>query len=1119
MDIPARTVRDKGCLVPTTSELSKDLVQKLFDGVPEEETRLNILYCPLTLRLAMKNGVRSADTTIYPYWIPAVLERSGILEPPQNDTDIPWLIRGVLAPNEYQNSEYPVLSTVERVDTLGATLHILRDTWQSYLTGALDSFKAQTGSEIKNLCLEGWEVFTGQIALLPADLGGLTGSLVKFYDHYLHTEGQLPRVLQSLLTPRQKEPEAIIDPVGVILENPHYGQMSSRFPLSPSQRISLALMVKTEQVFAVNGPPGTGKTTLIQSIVADFLVKSFLSSGKPPLIVGSSANNKAITNILDSFASVSPSAAYRTGLNERWLPELNVLGHYLAANDQEKLDKAKDSGYWVTTSGKNGKDAYWAYCEAHPKSLCEEYFLEKYRALQKIDANVDLQSAYQAIKDTVIQFQSAIDHVVQHSRALREFIKEYKLEEIKLADLGGTIETQISSLRENRTFLEALIQREHLRPQRLGFVSKMVERLRFGEPSIRRSRLQSELIRRSDLSINLELPNFYELAAQVWKFREQFFQEEFKLTKSWGKTKTCYSELQPYRAALDPEVSCGSEEWIKEIQGQLDQRERHEAFWWALHGLECQWLRQRNDNDYRALNGGPDQSVGRWEQRTFLTPVFVATFHSLPKFFSYSKKLPQGSWINPPLSDFIDLLVIDEAGQVTPELGIPVFGLAKKAVVVGDVQQLEPIWNIPSEPIDFSNCRRAEIIRQQQDYEGFARSRRSSVNGSLMVLAQDASESLYPPQWNEAGSLLIEHRRCAPEIIEFCNRFVYQSLLDIKTSSVKSEWPALGYCHVGGESAKFRGSQANFVEARAIATWIQKNKQELIKNSAQLADVLAIVTPFKGQQTVIIDALKERNVYEPAMVVGTVHSLQGSEKPLVIFSPVYGRNHLSGPLFFNQSYNMLNVAISRAKNHFFVFGNMALFKPNEFKTPAGDLGSLLFKSQDNEIKNEFLFTENQIAFFDQEPIDRISDLQKHRMALKKALETAEKRLVIVSPFISQTALQADNIPELVALTVKRNVEVIILTDDCLDLVQGALKPQSEAGRKALIDAGATLRVLSGVHNKTVIIDRRVLIEGSFNWLSAVRDETSQYHRMETSIVLKAPYGERFIVRAENELGL
>ncbi|MCY4780371.1 hypothetical protein ORI89_11970 [Sphingobacterium sp. UT-1RO-CII-1] len=46
-----------------------------------------------------------------------------------------------------------------------------------------------------------------------------------------------------------------------------------------------------------------------------------------------------------------------------------------------------------------------------------------------------------------------------------------------------------------------------------------------------------------------------------------------------------------------------------------------------------------------------------------------------------------------------------------------------------------------------------------------------------------------------------------------------------------------------------------------------------------------------------------------------------------------------------------------------------------------------------------------------------------------------------------------------------------------------------------------LLLANGVHNKTILIDDSVLIEGSFNWLSATRDKTSPYHRSEASIVI------------------
>lgn len=57
-----------------------------------------------------------------------------------------------------------------------------------------------------------------------------------------------------------------------------------------------------------------------------------------------------------------------------------------------------------------------------------------------------------------------------------------------------------------------------------------------------------------------------------------------------------------------------------------------------------------------------------------IMPVFISTFHSLPKFFVYSCN---GDNFN-PLYNEIDLLIVDEAGQVTPEIAVPSFALAKQ---------------------------------------------------------------------------------------------------------------------------------------------------------------------------------------------------------------------------------------------------------------------------------------------------------------------------------------------------------------------------------------------------------------------------------------------------------
>lgn len=85
-----------------------------------------------------------------------------------------------------------------------------------------------------------------------------------------------------------------------------------------------------------------------------------------------------------------------------------------------------------------------------------------------------------------------------------------------------------------------------------------------------------------------------------------------------------------------------------------------------------------------------------------LTPCFVTTMHTGPSFF----------WILiegiKPLLGTIDLLIIDEAGQVTPEVSGAMLALAKQALVVGDVKRIEPVWSI-HHPVDLGNLQRHNL--------------------------------------------------------------------------------------------------------------------------------------------------------------------------------------------------------------------------------------------------------------------------------------------------------------------------------------------------------------------------------------------------------------------------
>ncbi len=113
--------------------------------------------------------------------------------------------------------------------------------------------------------------------------------------------------------------------------------MGFDFPLSISQRKGLYTFLHgNDKVFAVNGPPGTGKTTtLLQSIVANKIVESAIAGENPPVILACSTNNQAVTNIIDSF---SKSSTKPGNLEGRWLPDLDGYATYLPSNGKTEAE-------------------------------------------------------------------------------------------------------------------------------------------------------------------------------------------------------------------------------------------------------------------------------------------------------------------------------------------------------------------------------------------------------------------------------------------------------------------------------------------------------------------------------------------------------------------------------------------------------------------------------------------------------------------------------------------------------------------------------------------------------------------------------------------------------------
>jgi phosphatidylserine/phosphatidylglycerophosphate/cardiolipin synthase-like enzyme len=250
------------------------------------------------------------------------------------------------------------------------------------------------------------------------------------------------------------------------------------------------------------------------------------------------------------------------------------------------------------------------------------------------------------------------------------------------------------------------------------------------------------------------------------------------------------------------------------------------------------------------------------------------------------------------------------------------------------------------------------------------------------------------------------------------------------------------------------------------------------------------------------------------ITVGTVHALQGAGRDIIIFSPVHTADDGKDP-FFDRGPNLINVAVSRARQSFLVFGDMRMFNPARRSSPSGLLAAYLFgcgtEIRDVLSRPEFIRGANR------DYTRRIESLEAHRATLEEALTHAVNRVLIVSPYISQTAIRDDNVPKAISSARSKNVRILVVFDPELNREEAVFRESARQGIALLKAAGAEVGDVMRIHSKTLAVDDKWIVEGSFNWLSAKRNSNSCYARQERSLRYDGPLTPEFCNAAWTEV--
>ncbi|HFD0643227.1 TPA: DEAD/DEAH box helicase, partial [Escherichia coli] len=856
--------------------LGEAIVSKFFEGEKDDVETVDVVLRPkVYFRLLQHGKDRSAGAPdiVTPIVTPALLSREGFLYPTPA-TSIPRdllepLPKGAFSIGEIgQYDKYKTIhtsfsidfddsvdKTAETDEEREARYAALQQEWRQYLDDSERLLKNVAGDWIKNP--EQYELAEHGYIVKTAQSGGASFHILSLYDHLLVCKKDVPlfnrfasrevHAAESLLAPGAKFSDRL-------------GHSGDKFPLAKAQRDALShfLDARHGDILAVNGPPGTGKTTLVLSIIATQWARAALEKSEPPVIIATSTNNQAVTNIIEAFGKdFSQGTGAMAG---RWLPELKSFGAYFPSSTRkaEAAKKYQTEDFFNQVESKEYvEDALLFYLEkakaAFPEKECS--------SPEKV---IELLHGQLAAKSEQLKRLNATWQTLSQVRAARELIAN------DIEQYLDNLNKLLSGQEQKVTLLKSA--KTEWKKYRAG--ESLIYSLFSWLPAVRSKR-------QYQIQLFLEDKLGALISGNQWSDPETIERNIDGLLNSAECEQTTYRQqidsaheivlkeqqaVQEWqRLALDLGYEGDEELSFSQADELADTQIRFPAFLLTTHYWEGRWLMDMariDDLQEEKKKKGAKGVTARWQRRMKLTPCVVMTCYMLPGNMQISEHKGQRKFEKSYLYDFADLLIVDEAGQVLPEVAAASFALAKKALVIGDTEQIPPIWNI-APAIDVGNMLAEKILSGStqeeitEKYTAIADLGKSAASGSVMKIAQFASRYQYDPELAR-GMYLYEHRRCFDNIIGYCNTLCYHGKLLPKRGREESNlMPAMGYLHIDGKGElASSGSRYNLLEAETIAAWLAENQQNIEAHYGKsLHEVVGIVTPFSAQVSTIKQAL------------------------------------------------------------------------------------------------------------------------------------------------------------------------------------------------------------------------------------------------------------------------
>lgn len=630
-------------------------------------------------------------------------------------------------------------------------------------------------------------------------------------------------------------------------ENYPLGRFPSSIKYTPAfmQQVAINITINSTNsndnyLRSVNGPPGTGKTTLLKDIFAEFVVrqaynilklndksikgtKKYYGEAKIGVlpkdiakygILVVSSNNGAVKNIVDELPlSEKIDEELIKELKEK---EKGIDYFFELSNSSIKVEKKKDErGKYieVITINKNkDNDKYWGLFSLeggrrenmakilNTISAINKYLEEKYKD------NPSIYDTFQEKYYKVEGLRKNKQKLFEKFLNLPKKEKEKNKKEDNKSELEKKIKENIYNLKEHESSKK--------------IIDKKIKILKDKMPSNMISILISYICKNKEYKENKErLDRYYEDLLNEIEKGEELENNKKDIEKELEKNDSVLEKLneeinsiiKDLKENKFSEIDFSSYNNLHKKEPWFDKEFRKaqsELFILALK-VRKQFLFENKKNLKGACNilKHPENDCFEeaWEWVNLAIPVISTTFASVSNMFSRTDK------------EIIGNLFIDEAGQALPWASIGAMFRSKNILALGDPAQIKPVLPLDENILEFV-CENYEIDNHYL-----------TENSSVQTFIDKISDyGFYKKEDEWIGIPLWVHRRCASPIFDISNKISYGENM-VQENKNKGEACWIDKDKEGSAKDKYVEKQGEVVKEK-IKEIVQDNKKYMKKD-------------------------------------------------------------------------------------------------------------------------------------------------------------------------------------------------------------------------------------------------------------------------------------------------